>query len=146
MAFGGGAEHEEEEGHGGPQPSRLGHWPIQLHLISPMAPYFREKDVLLSADCVAYSLGSFHEDFLKGRSLCIACPKLDMGQDVYREKLTALVEDARINTLTVLIMEVPCCAGLLRLAKDAVAQASRKIPIRAVQVGVRGNVLADSWV
>ena len=131
---------------GGPQPSRLTHWPVQLHLISPNAPYYQGKDLLLSADCVAYAMGGFHEDLLKGRSLAIACPKLDTGQEIYQEKLRQLIDDAKINTLTVAIMEVPCCSGLLRLAKEAQAQASRKVPIRALQIGVRGNVLSDTWL
>jgi hypothetical protein len=93
------------------------------------------------ADCVAYTLGDFHKDHLRGHRLAITCPKLDSGQDVYREKLTALVDEAEINSLTVMIMQVPCCSGLLRLAKSAVDQASREIPIQFKVVGVRGEIL-----
>jgi ferredoxin len=128
------------------QPSQLRQWPVQLHLISPMAGYFKNSDVLLSADCVAYSLGDFHAAWLKGRSIAIACPKLDEGKDAYREKLIALIDTATINSLTVMTMEVPCCGGLLRLAQEAAAKASRKIPIKSVVVGIEGTILSEQWV
>jgi ferredoxin len=116
--------------------SELGNWPIQLHLLSPMAPQFKGRDVLLSADCVAYAMGGFHASFLKGKALAIACPKLDDGKDVYREKLTALIDHAQINSLTVMMMEVPCCRGLLALAEQACAKATRKIPLKAAIVSI----------
>lgn len=125
----------------GPQPSRLTHWPIQLHLISPQAPHFQGSDLLLAADCVPFALGGFHEAYLKGKTLAIACPKLDEGQEVYLQKLTSLVDDAEIKSLTVMIMQVPCCSGLLHLARRAVAQANRKIPINFIVVGLRGEIL-----
>lgn len=130
----------------GARPSQLTHWPIQMHLLSPAAPHFQGADVLLAADCVAFALGDFHQDYLKGRALGIACPKLDEGQEVYLEKLKALVEVAKINTLTVMIMQVPCCRGLLGLAQQAVAQSTRKIPIRCIVVGIKGEILQDRWV
>jgi len=127
--------------------SELGNWPIQLHLLSPMAPQFKGKDVLLSADCVAYAMGGFHESLLKGKTLAIACPKLDEGKEIYREKLTALIDHAQINTLTVAMMEVPCCRGLLALAQQAVEKAGRKIPLKAVVVSISdGAVLSEKWV
>jgi ferredoxin len=125
--------------------SELTHWPVQLHLISPAAPAYRGADVVLAADCTAYAAGDFHRKFLKGRALAIACPKLDEGQDVYDEKLTALIDQAGINTLTVVIMEVPCCGGLLRLASQAVSSAKRKIPVKAVVLGRNGEVLREEW-
>jgi hypothetical protein len=119
---------------------------VQLHLISPQAPHFQKADLLLAADCVAYALGGFHQDHLKGRKLAIACPKLDDGLDTYKEKLTALVDGAKINTLTVMIMQVPCCGGLLQLAQQAVAEAKRKVPIKALVVGLKGEVLSEEWL
>ena len=110
-----------------------------------MAPYFQNADVVLAADCVAYALGDFHKDHLTGNSLAIACPKLDDGHEVYRQKLTALVDEAKIDTLTVMTMEVPCCTGLLHLARSAVAQATRKIPIKSKVVSVRGEILNEEW-
>ena len=129
----------------GTRPSQLAQWPVQLHLVGPMAPYFQNADVLLAADCVAYTLGDFHKDHLAGHSLAIACPKLDQGQEIYQEKLTALVDEAQINTLTVMTMEVPCCSGLLNLARRAVSQAGRKIPIKSKVVSVRGEILSEEW-
>jgi ferredoxin len=131
---------------GGVQASELRQWPVQLHLVSPDAPYFRKADVLLAADCTAFALGDFHTKHLKGKALAVACPKLDHGQDIYREKLTALVDSAGINTLTVLTMQVPCCSGLLVLAKNAVTSAKRKIPVKSVVVGLKGDLLSEEWV
>ena len=126
--------------------SHLQQWPIQMHLISPMAPYYQGADVLLTADCVAYALGGFHRDFLKGKSIAIACPKLDEGQDIYKEKIKSWIEDAGINTLTVMIMQVPCCMGLVGLAKAALQKAKRKIPIKSVVVGINGEILQEKWL
>jgi hypothetical protein len=117
-----------------------------MHLISPTAPYYQNADVLLSADCVAYALGGFHPEYLKGKALAIACPKLDEGQDVYVEKIRAWFEDAKINTLTVLIMQVPCCTGLLSLAQQAAQASRRKVPIKYLVVGIRGEILREEWV
>jgi ferredoxin len=127
--------------------SHLGNWPIQLHLLSPMAPQFKGKDVLLSADCVAHAVPDFHARFLKGKTLAIACPKLDEGKDVYREKITALIDHAQIDTLTVVMMEVPCCRGLLALAQQACANAHRTVPVKAVIVSINGGaILSEEWV
>ena len=130
----------------GRRPSQLTHWPVQLHLISPQASHFQGCDLLLAADCTAYALGDFHKDYLKDKALTIGCPKLDRSLEVYVEKLAALIDNAKINTLTVLIMQVPCCGGLLQLARQAAAQAKRKIPIRGVVVGIQGGILKDEWV
>jgi hypothetical protein len=125
--------------------SQLRQWPIQLHLISPTAPYYQNADVLLTADCVAYALGNYHNDYLKGKSLAIACPKLDEGQNVYMEKIRSWFEDARINTLTVLIMQVPCCKGLVSLVQQALAASKRKVPVKEIVVSLQGEVLSDQW-
>ncbi len=125
---------------GSKRPSQLDHWPVQLHLISPLASHYRGKDVLLAADCVAYALGDFHRDYLSGKALAIACSKLDTDQDVYIEKIRSLIDDAGIKTLTVMIMEVPCCRGLLLLARQALAKASRKIPLKYIVVGLAGEI------
>jgi ferredoxin len=130
----------------GIRPSQLRQWPVQLHLLSPMAPYFKNSDVLLAADCTAFAMGDFHKDFLKGKSLAIACPKLDEGQESYVEKITALIDEAKINTLTVLVMEVPCCGGLIQVAKEGAKNAKRKVPVKTVVVSLRGDVLSEDWV
>jgi hypothetical protein len=126
--------------------SQLRQWPIQLHLVAPTAPYYQGADVLLTADCVAYALGNYHTDYLKGKSIAIACPKLDEGQDVYVEKIKSWFDDAKINTLTVLIMQVPCCMGLVQLAKQALENSKRKVPLKAVVVGLKGEILSEDWI
>lgn len=136
----------KESGPSGDLSSQLRQWPIQMHLIMPTAPYYQGKDVLLVADCVAYALGGFHSQYLKDKSIAIACPKLDEGQDVYVEKIVSWFEDAKINTLTVMIMQVPCCSGLLHLAKQALETSKRKVPIKAVVVGLQGEILSEDWV
>ena len=130
----------------GTRASQLRQWPVQLHLVPPNAPYFQGKDVILVADCVGYSLGDFHKDYLKDRSIAIACTKLDSDTDVYVDKLTSMIDNAKINTLTVMTMEVPCCDGLFHLAKQAAEKASRKIPIKSLVVGIKGNILKEECV
>jgi NAD-dependent dihydropyrimidine dehydrogenase PreA subunit len=126
--------------------SELTHWPVQLHLTPAMAPHFEGKDILLSADCVAYTMGSFHKRYLKGKMVAIACPKLDTDQEIYRDKVTALIDHAHINTLTVMTMEVPCCGGLLMMAREAAGAATRKIPLKSVVVSVKGQILQEEWL
>ncbi len=130
----------------GSQKSELRQWPVQMHLVNPMAPYFKESDLLLAADCVPFSMGNFHSTHLKGRSLAIACPKLDANQDVYINKLVAMIDEAKINTITVMIMEVPCCGGLLRTAQMAQEKATRKVPIKSVVISLQGEVIQESWM
>lgn len=125
--------------------SQLAQWPIQMHLINPAAPYYQGADVLLTADCVAYALGDFHREYLKDKSIAIACPKLDQGQDVYLEKIKAWIDEAKINTLTVLIMQVPCCMGLMNLARQAAENAKRKVPLKYVVIGIQGEILQEEW-
>ena len=131
----------QEEGRSVSGASELGQWPIQLHLVSPAAPYFRESDLLIAADCTAFSLGSFHPDLLKGRKLVIACPKLDDPAG-YLEKLTELIRLNDLGSLTVAIMSVPCCTGLYRLVERAVEASGVPMPIRKLVVGIDGTVAA----
>jgi len=127
-------------------PSELRQWPVQLHLVNPAASYFRNADVVLAADCVAFSMGNFHSQFLKGKSLAIACPKLDTNKEVYVDKVTAMISETNINTLTVVMMEVPCCGGLMGMAQMALQRSSRKIPVKQVIVSVQGEVIKEEWV
>jgi NAD-dependent dihydropyrimidine dehydrogenase PreA subunit len=136
-----------ENGHSTPeQTSELSQWPVQMHLINPASGQFSGTDFVLTADCVAFALGNFHRKYLKGKTLGIACPKLDSNMEVYRNKLSALIDQSGVNTITVMIMEVPCCGGLLQMAKDAVTNAERKIPLKAVMVGIKGDILKEVWV
>ncbi|MEI8203234.1 MAG: 4Fe-4S dicluster domain-containing protein [Bacteroidota bacterium] len=127
-------------------PSQLQQWPVQLHLLNPMAPYFQNADVLLAADCCAFSVGDFHNKFMKGKSIAIACPKLDSNMEIYVEKIAAMIDQAKINTLQVVIMEVPCCGGLLQIAKQATQKASRKIPLKLTVISLQGETIQEDWV
>lgn len=127
-------------------PSQLTHWPVQMHLINPAAGHFQNSDLLLAADCVAFSMGNFHQTFLKGKTLTIACPKLDTNKEIYIQKLVSLIDDAKVNTITVMKMEVPCCGGILQLAQIALQQASRKVPIKTITVSTSGEILAEEWI
>jgi NAD-dependent dihydropyrimidine dehydrogenase PreA subunit len=127
-------------------PSALTQWPVQMHLINPMAAHFQGADLLVAADCVAFSLGDFHRKYLHGKKLAIACPKLDSNKDIYLDKLIRLIDDSKVNTITVMIMEVPCCGGLLQLVLNATKSASRKVPVKAITVGIQGEILSEDWV
>lgn len=128
------------------QPSELRQFPVQLHLLNPQAPYFEGANVLLAADCTAFALGNFHSKFLKGKKLAIACPKLDSNVEHYIEKIESMIDDSHIDTLTVLIMEVPCCSGLVGIAKTARDKASRNIPIKVIVVSVQGELKSEQWI
>lgn len=127
-------------------PSELQQWPVQLHLLNPMAGFLKGSDLLLASDCSAFSHGSFHSEFLKNKSLAIACPKLDSNVQSYIDKLAVMIDEAKINTLTVLIMEVPCCSGLLKIAKSAREQAKRNIPVKALVMSLTGEILSEDWI
>jgi Pyruvate/2-oxoacid:ferredoxin oxidoreductase delta subunit len=120
-------------------PSELRQWPVQLHLVPPTAPYWRDADLLLAADCTAFALGGFHGELLQGRRLIIACPKLD-DTDGYVEKLTTILAENEVRSLTVARMEVPCCGGLVRIAQQALAASGRDIPFEVVTVGIQGDM------
>jgi len=128
------------------QASELRQFPVQLHLLNPEAPYFQGAHVLLAADCTAFAVGNFHSKFLKGKKLAIACPKLDSNIDHYLEKLESMIDDSQIDLLTIMIMEVPCCSGLVGIAKTARDRAKRHIPIKVVVVSVQGEVKKEEWM
>jgi NAD-dependent dihydropyrimidine dehydrogenase PreA subunit len=126
--------------------SELRHFPIQLHLINPNAGFLHNTDLILAADCTAFAYGAFHQQFKKNKSIAIACPKLDHSKDLYVEKLVEMIDNTSINTLTVIIMEVPCCKGLLQIAQQAQANAKRKIPVKKIVIGIKGNLLTEDWI
>ena len=123
--------------------SRLGQWPVQIKLVPPQAPYFRGADILLAADCVGFSYPNFHEDFLKGKILLVGCPKLD-DAEFYTEKIAQILKINQIRSLTVLHMEVPCCTGIIHIAKRAMEKAGKEIPLKTVQISIRGEILSES--
>lgn len=118
--------------------SELRQWPVQLHLVPPTAPYFQNADILISADCVAFALGSFHRDLLKDKALAIACPKLD-ETDSYVEKMAQIFRANGVKSVTVAIMEVPCCRGLDIMVKKALELSGKEIPLETVIIGVDGE-------
>jgi NAD-dependent dihydropyrimidine dehydrogenase PreA subunit len=134
--------HVGDEDEGGPARSEITQWPIQLHLISPHAPYFQGADLLIAADCTAFALGSFHHDLLRGRKMVIACPKLD-DTEGYVDKLADLIKLNDPASLTVAVMTVPCCTGLIRMIQMAVQQSGVDIPIETVVVGIDGQIVSQ---
>jgi Pyruvate/2-oxoacid:ferredoxin oxidoreductase delta subunit len=126
----------------GAMPSALRQWPVQLKLVSPTAPYFRDADLLLAADCAAFACGDFHARFLTEHALAIACPKLD-DPSGYVEKLAAMITEGGVRSITIVMMQVPCCRGLERLVKLAVAVAGVNVPVHRVIVGIEGDILLE---
>ena len=117
----------------------LWQWPIQLHLVSPFAPYFNESDLLIAADCTAFTLGSFHQDLLKGKKLIIACPKLD-DTSTYIEKIAEILKNNTIYSLTVATMVVPCCSGLNHIVERAVEMSGTNINVKKIVIGIEGEI------
>jgi len=126
-------------------PSQLSHWPVQLKLVSPAAPCFADADLLLVADCVPVAVGDFHGRYLKDHSVVIGCPKLD---DVasYIEKLAQIVQSNNLRSLMVVHMEVPCCSGLTRVAREAIAQSGKLMAFLDITVSLRGSMIRSEVV
>jgi Fe-S-cluster-containing hydrogenase component 2 len=122
----------------GSRQSQLRQWPVQMHLVPPSAPFLKDADLLLAADCVPFAYADFHRDFLRDKALLIGCPKLDDGQ-AYLHKLTAILENNDIKSLTVMHMEVPCCSGLIAIARQAVAASGKDVPLETVRIGIQGE-------
>lgn len=121
-------------------PSRLANWPVQITLLPVDAPYFQGAKLLIAADCVPFAFADFHRRFLSGRVVMVGCPKLD-DVDLYLHKLADICRRNDIASVEVVHMEVPCCFGLDRLAREAVAESGRNIPLSVTVIGVRGGVL-----
>lgn len=122
--------------------SQLAQWPVQLKLVSPMAPYFAGADLMLVADCVPFAMGDFHSKLLKGKAIAVACPKLD-DTGAYAQKIADIITTGKPKSLTVVHMEVPCCTGLLRIAEKAVALAGSALKINDITVSLRGEILSQ---
>jgi hypothetical protein len=122
-----------------PSPSQLTHWPVQLKLLSPTAPCLANADLLLVADCVPFAMGDFHNRLLKDHSLAVGCPKLD-NVDFYIEKLAAILRANNLKSLTVVHMEVPCCFGLMHVARKAIDRSGIHIPFEDVTIDLQGNI------
>ncbi|HEY48449.1 MAG TPA: 4Fe-4S binding protein [Dehalococcoidia bacterium] len=123
-----------------PRQSMLRHWPVQLTLVPPTAPFLQDADLVLAADCVPFAYADFHRDFLKDHALLIACPKLD-DFPAHLRKLTDILRQSHVKSLTVVHMEVPCCSGLVHMAKQAIQASGKDIPLREITIGTKGNLL-----
>lgn len=119
--------------------SQLSQWPVQIKLVPVRAPYFDGAKLLIAADCTAYAYAAFHEEFIKGRITLIGCPKLDSVD--YSEKLTEIIRNNDIKSVTIVRMEVPCCGGLEHAAKNALQQSGKFIPWQVVTISIDGNIL-----
>jgi len=119
---------------------RLRNWPVQIQLLPLKAPYYHEADLLVAADCCAYAYSGFHNDFIKGYTLAVGCPKLD-NAPAYKEKLAAILSGNDIKSIKIAYMEVPCCTGLVRLVEEAVKKGGKNIPVKKIRIGIKGQVI-----
>lgn len=122
------------------QKSELMHWPVQLTLVPPTAPFLQAKEVVLSADCAPFAYPNFHRDFLKNKAVLVACPKLD-DYKAHVEKLASIMKFSQIKKLIIAHMEVPCCFGLVHMVNEAMKKVGVNIPVEDVTIGVKGNIL-----
>ena len=121
--------------------SQLNQWPVQIKLVPINAPYFHQSNLLIAADCTAFSFGDFHNKFMKNKITLIGCPKLDDGD--YAEKLTAILQNNDIKSVTVVRMEVPCCGGIEYAVKTALQASGKMIPWQVVTISTDGRILED---
>ena len=120
--------------------SELKTWPVKLYLVNPGAPYFENADLLIASDCVPFAFGAFHSEMLRGKTLVTGCPKFD-DTEVYLQKLTDILRQNSIRSITVAQMEVPCCAGMTHIALMAVAESGKSVPVETVVVSLEGDVV-----
>lgn len=122
--------------------SELMQWPVQLRLINPNAEYLENANLLVAADCTAYAYGDFHRDFIKNHTTIIACPKLD-DNEYNTEKLTAILKNNSIKSITVVRMEVPCCSGIVGAVKKAMLNSETIVPYKEVMIGTDGSIISQ---
>jgi ferredoxin len=128
----------KDDGRGTEHESELRNWPVQIHLVPPHAPYLEGADILIAADCAPFAYADFHQDLLKGKVLLIGCPKLDDAQ-FYTEKMTEILKNNNIKSITCAHMEVPCCFGLVSIIKSAIQACGKDIPFEEVTIGIKGD-------
>jgi ferredoxin len=132
-------EHDSPAVPAASRPSQLRQWPVQIMLVPPFAPYLQGADLLVAADCVPFAYADFHDELLRDRVLLVGCPKLD-NADYYAEKLTTVFEQNDITSVTVAIMEVPCCSGMMHIVKSAVSASGKDIPVDHVTAAITGEI------
>jgi Pyruvate/2-oxoacid:ferredoxin oxidoreductase delta subunit len=125
------------------QQSALAHWPVQIRLVQPGASFLKHADLLVAADCTPLACPNFHRDFLKGKAVMIGCPKFDDAA-LYREKFARIFKTAGIKSVTVVVMEVPCCQGLPQIITSGMEQAGVKIPLEKVVINAEGEIIQRS--
>jgi ferredoxin len=123
-------------------PSQLRQWPIELHLLNPDAAYFKDTDLLVAADCTAFTYGNFHQDFIKDKTVAMFCPKLDNSADDYIEKLTEILTRNNIRSITVVRMEVPCCGGTTAIVEEALKRSGKNIPLEVKVISIDGEIIS----
>ena len=119
----------------------LRNWPVQLQLLNPNAPYFKNADLLISADCAPFAYANFHQEFLKDKVLIILCPKLDKTIEMYVDKLTEIFEKQDVNSISIVHMEVPCCSGIEVIVKRALEKAQKDIPLKDYTISISGEII-----
>ena len=134
-----------EQSTGGAVPSQLAQWPVQLHLVSPTAAYFKHAELLLAADCVPFAMGDFHSRILQGRAIAVGCPKLD-NSEFYIDKLAEIIKANDLKSLSVIHMEVPCCFGLTHIAKEAIGRSGSNLTFEDVTVSLQGEITKTETV
>ena len=122
--------------------SELAHWPVQIKLVPPTAPFLKGADLLVAADCTPVAYPNFHRDFLKGKAVMVGCPKFDDAQE-YIQKFSDIFKTADIKSVTVLVMEVPCCQGLPVIVEKGMEMSGKKIPIEKTVISARGDLLGS---
>lgn len=120
--------------------SRLRQWPVQIILVPPSAPYLKDADLLIAADCVPFAYADFHDDLLKGKILLVGCPKFD-DVEFYKERITQILKNNNIKSITCAYMEVPCCFGLVSIVKSAISASGKDIPFKEVTISIKGGKL-----
>lgn len=122
--------------------SALSHWPVQIRLVPPSAPFLENCDLLIAADCTAVAYANLHRDFLQGRKVMMGCPKFD-DQQLYVDRFTELFKTRTLKSVTILIMEVPCCGAMLQIVRHAYEQAGCTVPVRQVVISTEGSLLDE---
>jgi len=123
--------------------SQLRHWPVQIKLLPCQAPFFDEADILIAADCTSYAYANFHNQFIKGRTVLIGCPKLDSID--YTDKLASIFTENNIRSVTVVRMEVPCCGGISRAASTALEISGKKLPLKIITISIEGEIISEDF-
>lgn len=124
--------------------SELANWPVQLRLVPVSAPYLKNASLLMAADCTAFAYPGFHTELLPGKVCLIGCPKLD-DTEFYREKMTQIIRENGIRSIEIVYMEVPCCGGLVRLIRDAIADSKALVPLKLIKISVEGKITDSRW-